>query len=104
MVYLPNKCKTCSRIHHVANIIGSDFMCQMTQNAENGYSRQQRCECVQRGDDRRISIHIVIEFIERRVHNQITKAHSQREEALRYCRVPHLREKAKITILKSRQT
>lgn len=80
-VWIRNECQTSSGIHHIANIVGADFVRQVTQNTENRHARQQRRECVQSGNDGCISIHIVIEFIERWVHNQIPETHGQREKA-----------------------
>lgn len=63
---------------------------QMTQNAEYRETGQQTGERVQRRNNGRITVHIVLEAIERRIHNQVAEAHGQREKALRDGRIPNL--------------
>lgn len=88
---ITDECESSAWIDHIANVIGANFMCQMTQNAEYRNARNQRCEGIQRCHNCRIPIHIVFEFIERRVHNQIAKAHGQREETLCNRCIPNLK-------------
>lgn len=76
---------------HLANVIGTNFVGQMAQNAKDREARQERGGCVQGGHNGRIPVHIVTEFIVRRVHDDVAKANGQRVEALGDRRVPHLR-------------
>lgn len=92
-VWIGYECKTSAAFHHLTDICYAAFVCQMAQYTEYRETCQHRCECVQCGDDRCISVYIVIEAIEWSIHNQITKAYGQWEEALCNCCIPHLMQR-----------
>lgn len=89
-IWIGNECHSRSTFYDRLDVVGVHFMRQMTQNAENRATGQYWCECVQRSNNRRIAVHIMVEFIERRVHDDIAEANGQREEALHDSLIPHL--------------
>lgn len=83
---------------YLSNVGRAGLVCQMAQNAENRETGQQTGERVQRRNNGRITVYIVLKAIERRVHNQVAKAHGQREKALRDGRIPNLCANARRTM------
>lgn len=62
----------------------------MTENTENGASSHERSECIQCRDDFHVSVDVVIEFVERSIHDDVTEANGQREEHLCDRRKPNV--------------
>lgn len=74
----------------LGDVVGADFVRQMPQNAEYSHSGQQRRERVDARHNRRVTVHVVIESVERCIHDEVAEADGQREEALRHRLVPNL--------------
>lgn len=83
--------QTSSSLHHTANVIGADFMCQMSQDAKDREAGEEGGRRIQGSHNRGIPMDVVAKFVEGRIHDYVAKANGEGVEALSDSRIPDLR-------------
>lgn len=101
-VWVRDEGESGAALDHLGDVCGAGLVRQVAEDAEDGAAGDHRGEGVQRRDDVDVSVDVVAELVERRVHHDVAEADRQREEHLGDRSEPDLREKErKISLFRS---